>query len=195
MIKERRLALGLSQAELGALVGMQPRQIRRYEAGEVQPSLAGAKLLADALNITLDELVGDGQVDLSGAWWSAWQGLESSIQLQRVLLIHRGRKVEINTPPADPGAPDALPWHGELTLLDVGALGWYALRGTHHGVLSVTVQDQNLVGYWITATGFRPGPSGFIALARTGESAIGLVETARDKGPTRWEAINPHETQ
>lgn len=187
VIKDRRMAMGLSQAELGAKAGMEPRQIRRYEAGDAQPSLTGAKALADALNITLDELVGDEQLDLSGAWWSAWQGVEADYQLQQVLLLHRGRKVEINTPPAPPGETNALPWHGELTLLETEAFGWYVLEHSHRGVISLKLDTDSLLGYWVTAKRLRPGPSGYLALARTGSIAQQLVEDARRKSRTRWD--------
>lgn len=184
------MAMGLSQAELGAKVGMDARQIRRYEAADVQPSLAGAKLLADALNITLDELVGDDHLDLSGEWWSAWQGLDTDTLLQRVLLVHRGRKVEINTPPAAPDVTHRLPWHGELTVLEGGALGWYVLQDSHRGVINLTLKDSDLLGHWVTAKGLRPGPSGFIALAREPNNAQNLVESERQQSRTRWEAID-----
>lgn len=189
MIKERRMAMGLSQAELAAKVGTDARLIRRYEAGDGQPSLAVANLLADALNITLDELVKGDHLDLSGEWWSAWQGLETDTLLQQVLILHRGRKAEINTPPAASGGTDALPWNGELTILDDRAFGWYILD-RHRGVLNLRLSNDQLLGHWMTATGFRPGPSGFIALARTSDEAQQLVETERQHSRTRWEAIN-----
>lgn len=190
VIKERRTAMGLSQAELGALVGTDARQIRRYEAGDVQPSLAGARHLAKALNITLDELVGDGQLDLSGEWWSAWQGLETDTVLQRVLLVHRGRKAEINTPPAAPDVTHRQPWHGELTIVEGGALGWYVLQDKHRGVLTLTISNDHLLCHWMTAKGLRFGPSGFIALARTSDQAQNLVETERQHSRSRWESID-----
>lgn len=189
-MKQRRMAMGLSQAELGAMVGADARRIRRYEAGEVQPSLAGAIHLAKALNITLDELIGDEQLDLSGEWWSAWQGIESETLLQRVLLVHRGRKAEINTPPAAPDVTHRLPWHGELTIHDGGALGWYNLQDKHRGVLTLTTTDDHLLGHWMTARGLRFGPSGFIAFARTSDQAQNLVETERQHSRSRWESID-----
>jgi transcriptional regulator with XRE-family HTH domain len=38
-MRRRRIEQGLSQADLAAAVGLDKRRIRRYEAGEAQPSL------------------------------------------------------------------------------------------------------------------------------------------------------------
>ena len=46
VMRDRRAALGLSQADLAAAVGLDKRQIRRYEAGEAQPTLVVAKAIA-----------------------------------------------------------------------------------------------------------------------------------------------------
>ena len=54
-----RKALGLSQGELAALIGHeQQTSLSRWEVGGGTPSLPAAIALADALGISLDELVG-----------------------------------------------------------------------------------------------------------------------------------------
>src|SRR3954470_4367984 len=99
VMRQRRNELGLSQADLAAQVGTDSRQIRRYEAGETQPTLPVAKAIARALGISLDELGGERRspplataialalgisldelaggeprrVDLTGHWWASWQ--------------------------------------------------------------------------------------------------------------------------
>src|SRR5664279_5777409 len=76
VIKSRRAALRLSQADLAQRAGVDRRQIRRYESGETQPNLGVARALAHALGISIDELAGDEptrRVDLSGEWWACWQ--------------------------------------------------------------------------------------------------------------------------
>src|SRR3954468_11359043 len=75
VMRRRRIEQGLSQADLAAAVGLDKRQIRRYEAGEAQPSLGAAQAIAEALGISLDELAAgeSRQIALSGAWWAAWQ--------------------------------------------------------------------------------------------------------------------------
>ena len=74
VIRERRSELGMSQADLAAKVGVDRRQIRRYESGETQPTLPVAKAIALALGISIDELAGDEthRVNLSGDWWACW---------------------------------------------------------------------------------------------------------------------------
>jgi transcriptional regulator with XRE-family HTH domain len=57
-IKELRAAANLSQAALAALVGVSPRQISRYESGGQQPTLAVAGRIADALDCSVDGLMG-----------------------------------------------------------------------------------------------------------------------------------------
>jgi DNA-binding XRE family transcriptional regulator len=52
-----RLRAGLSQAELGALCGMQQPHISRYESGRHEPGVFQAAALAKALGVSLDTLV------------------------------------------------------------------------------------------------------------------------------------------
>ena len=69
VIKRRRSELGLSQAELAAKVGVDRRQIRRYESGDTQPTLAVARAIANAIGVSIDELAGEDiahRVDLAG---------------------------------------------------------------------------------------------------------------------------------
>ena len=48
----------MSQADLAAAAGVSLRQIGRYETGDQQPVLGVALSLADALGMTVNELVG-----------------------------------------------------------------------------------------------------------------------------------------
>jgi transcriptional regulator with XRE-family HTH domain len=52
----------LSQAELGKLSGINGDIIGKYERDEMKPSIETAKKLADALDVTLDYLVADGEL-------------------------------------------------------------------------------------------------------------------------------------
>ena len=51
-IRQRRAELNMWRSELAAKVGVDRRQIRRYESGEPQPTLPIAKAIASALGIT-----------------------------------------------------------------------------------------------------------------------------------------------
>src|SRR5262245_37816573 len=101
LIKSRRAELGLTQAELAAQAGVDKRQIRRYEAGEVQPTLSVAAAIARALNLSLDELAGETgprRVDLAGDWWASWQTSKDGVEVitaQEVRLTQRAELIEV----------------------------------------------------------------------------------------------------
>lgn len=57
-LKKRREEYELSQEELAKKVGIDRATISRYEAGYKVPSLYTTVAIADALNISVDELVG-----------------------------------------------------------------------------------------------------------------------------------------
>src|SRR5436305_10123775 len=95
VLRRRRAELGISQAELAAAAGVDRRQIRRYEAGEQQPSLAVAVAIARALEISVGELAGEPahRVDLTGEWWAGWQVDREgapSVGAQQVSIRQRG---------------------------------------------------------------------------------------------------------
>ncbi|MGH8918666.1 MAG: helix-turn-helix transcriptional regulator [Actinomycetes bacterium] len=132
VIRRRRAELDMSQGDLATKVGVDRRQIRRYESGETQPTLPVAKAVARALGITIDELAGDEthRVELTGDWWACWQTWKDGVEVlnpHQVQLNQRGNTIEIvaitrGTPLADGGYQ----WRGELRLWDNEILmGWY----------------------------------------------------------------------
>jgi transcriptional regulator with XRE-family HTH domain len=52
----------LSQAELGKFAGINGDIVGKYERDKMKPSIETAKKLADALDVSLDYLVGDGDM-------------------------------------------------------------------------------------------------------------------------------------
>ena len=56
-LKQKRIERGLTQEQLGRLVGVSYRTIYQYEAGRREPSLKILRALAIALNCTIDEIV------------------------------------------------------------------------------------------------------------------------------------------
>lgn len=58
-IKALRQKKGLTQKQLGDLCGMADSAIRRYENGRANPKLQTLRKIAEALNVTLSELVVD----------------------------------------------------------------------------------------------------------------------------------------
>lgn len=58
ILRKTREDKGLSQADLAEKAGMQPSAISHFEAGRRSPSFDNLKRLADALNVTIDFLLG-----------------------------------------------------------------------------------------------------------------------------------------
>ena len=99
-------------------MGVHPRQLRRYEADEQQPTLAVAVRIAEALGASLDELAGL-RTGLEGRWWAAWQLAGGSIATLPLTLRRRGGAIELE-------ALERRVWRGELLVWDDGVLtGWY----------------------------------------------------------------------
>jgi len=61
-ITQERKAKGLTRDELAAQVGTSGAIIGRYERGEITPSVEVAAKIADALDVSLDYLVGNTTV-------------------------------------------------------------------------------------------------------------------------------------
>lgn len=61
-IHDRREQLGLTQEQLGELIGKDQKQVWRYEAGKQIPSAETLVQLARALETTTDYLVGESDV-------------------------------------------------------------------------------------------------------------------------------------
>lgn len=194
VMREQRTALGLSQAELAERVGVDKRQIRRYEAGEAQPSLSVAKAIANALNITIDELAGEEtrRVDLAGNWWACWQSWkdgEETINPHEIHMRQQGDKLLVTA--VTRGTPiegGGYLWEGELRLWDNEVLmGWYvstegAIRskGTMYFVLHP--HGINMVGRWVGMSYDGPVISGWGAIARTEDEVIKLMDQLRTEG-------------
>ncbi|HEV2355510.1 MAG TPA: helix-turn-helix transcriptional regulator [Puia sp.] len=60
IIAELRDKKGLSQVDLADKSGVSRVMIGKYERGEAAPSIDAAKKIADALDVSLDHLVGEG---------------------------------------------------------------------------------------------------------------------------------------
>lgn len=58
-IRKIRLERGLTQKQLGELCGIADSNIRKYELGTQNPKLQTLRKIAEALNVTLSELVVD----------------------------------------------------------------------------------------------------------------------------------------
>lgn len=64
---------GISQAELGKMIGTSGDVIGRYERGDISPSIEAVAKIADALEVSVDYLIGKTRMELDK---SALQRLE-----------------------------------------------------------------------------------------------------------------------
>ncbi|RVX45456.1 helix-turn-helix protein [Nonomuraea polychroma] len=202
IIRQRRGEQGMSQADLAARVGVDKRQIRRYETGDTQPTLSVAKAIARALGITLDQLAGEEthRIDLSGEWWASWQTSmqgEEVITAQQVLLRQQGELILIETITRGIDVEEGgYMWRGELRLWDNEILmGWYAAadgavrsKGTMYFVLHP--HGVSLKGRWVGLSYDGEIMTGWGAMGKTEADARALIAELK-QDPAAAEALEP----
>ena len=188
VMRDRRAALSLSQADLAAAVGLDKRQIRRYEVGEAQPTLPVAKAIAQALEITIDELAGIGEqrLRITGDWWAAWQTSKDGEPVQTcqpIRITQRGRDLDIRAVERGLAVEDGgYLWRGQLRLWDNEILmGGYAaddsaIRSKGTLYLVVHQHGQQMQGRWVGLSYDGALQTGFAAIARTQDAASQLLE-------------------
>jgi transcriptional regulator with XRE-family HTH domain len=186
VLRRRRIELGMSQAELADAVGVDKRQIRRYEAGEQQPVISVAIAIADALNISIAQLVGkvDHDLDLSGRWWAAWQTWKDGkprIDTHPLEVYQRGELLQLDADRAVPLEEGSYRWRGELRLWDNEALmGWYhstdaAVRSKGTMYLALHPHGTHAWGRWVGMSYDGPVVTGYGAIARKEDQVHKLV--------------------
>jgi transcriptional regulator with XRE-family HTH domain len=194
IIRQRRAELNMSQAELAAKVGVDKRQIRRYESGETQPTLPVAKAIAQALAISVDELAGEQshRVDLTGRWWASWQTSRSGaekIATQEVEIKQQGSTMQIATVTRGLSVEEGgYHWSGELRLWDNEILmGWYAAndgsirsKGTMYFV--VHPHGLNMSGRWVGLGYDDQIMTGFASMAHSREESEGAMRRLVSSG-------------
>jgi transcriptional regulator with XRE-family HTH domain len=167
VIRRRSRALGLTQRALAELVGVDVRQVRRYESGEQQPVLAVAVRLAAALGVSLDELAGVAGPSVDGDWWAARQVRIDEHDVTVTLpvrLTQRGSAIELEALEGGRGA-----WRGELRLWSGATLtGWYAGADERsRGTMLLVLRDEVAEGRWVGVSAEGAIVTGHAALART----------------------------
>lgn len=195
IIKLRRGELGLSQTDLAVKAGVDKRQIRRYEAGETQPTLSVAATIARALGLSLDELAGEAptkRADLSGEWWACWQSWkdgEETLNPQHVLLRQRADMIEISSVTRGTTVEDGgYNWQGELRLWDNEALmGWYvandgAVRSKGTMYFAIHRHGTRLFGRWVGLSYDGPVVTGWATMARNQDESSSLMDELRSTG-------------
>ena len=106
-LKDRRKALGWSQAELSQLMNVSQSLVSNWESGTRTPALDDAARLADVLGCSIDELV-EGREP-------PWEGEEGElVALYRACTPDRRRTVmAVARDAADASAGDAASARGE----------------------------------------------------------------------------------
>lgn len=200
VIRQRRQELGLSQTELAQRAGTDARAIRRYEAGEIQPSLAAAKAIANALAISLDVLVGGAPTsEILGTWWMSWRPTHYTFVpgpvTEAVEIRHRGLDLEL-VPKLSSINRVVFPegWRVELRVAgEAGYLGWYAAGGIH-GALTLERLGDELAGGWTSVPRDRQGGLGYLTLARDVDASIAALKrfaAAKDSDALRTSPGSP----
>lgn len=194
VIKARRSALGLSQAELAKTAGVSVRQLARYEAGEQQPVLSAAAALADALGISLAQLAGQisHDLDLSGQWWAGWQTWKDGVEridTHPLEVNQRGEVMYLDAERAVSIEEGSYAWRGEFRLWDNEALmGWYrsvdgAVRSKGVMYLALHAHGTHAWGRWVGQSYDGLVISGWGAMARTQTRAHDIVRDLIDNQP------------
>ena len=192
VLRSRRVALGLSQAQLAQRARVSPRQLARYEAGEQQPVLSAAVALAEALGISLTQLAGQVsfELDLSGPWWAAWQTWKDGVPRidTHPLEIHQsGEVLQLDADRAVPVEEGSYRWQGELRLWDNEALiGWYhstdaAVRSKGTLYLSLSPHGDCAWGRWVGMSYDGLVVTGLGSIARTEELAAQAIKEHLDQ--------------
>jgi len=196
VIRRRRSELAMSQSDLATKVGVDRRQIRRYEAGETQPTLSVAKMIARALGITIDELAGDEmrRVDLTGDWWACWQSWHKGREVvnpHEARLTQRGDIVEIvAVTRGTPLGGGGYLWRGEMRVWDNEILmGWYtadegAVRSKGTLYFHLHQHGEHATGRWVGLSYDGPIVTGWSALARSEDEVVRLMDSLRTEKRT-----------
>ena len=183
-IRVNRIKLGLTQAQLAREIGVDTRQINRYETGETEPTLAIARRLADKLRITMDELAG-GLSPLNGIWHAAWQNLSpdaanNTLYTGAVELAQQGHHLKIQ--PLRGRGPTIveeteLVWSAEVFVDGDTLLGGYRIDTPafrSRGLLNLTHHDTTIIGTWVRVA-LTGSTTGKLVLARNLDTALNHV--------------------
>ena len=195
IIRERRAELNMSQSELAAKVGVDKRQIRRYESGETQPTLPVAKAIASALGISIDELAGEDthRINLTGNWWACWQTWKDGTEVinsHEISIQQQGDKLAVvgTTRGTQSFEEGGYIWEGELRLWDNEILmGWYvategAVRSKGTMYFVIHQHGVNMTGRWVGLSYDGPIITGWGAIAKSESEVLALMSQLKEEG-------------
>lgn len=183
VIRRRREQQNLTQSDLATMVGVDVRQIRRYESAGSDPPFSKLQLIADALGLPLAELLGEpNETALDGRWFACWQNFrddwtEIPPQLVDMNVRVRGEKVSFQGPSPFRGIPGY--WKGDLALWDGDLTGYYETDNptrASKGSLYFVPSAPSWIGRWVGLSHNGPLSTGLVALAREGSEARKVLD-------------------
>ncbi|MBO0856284.1 MAG: helix-turn-helix transcriptional regulator [Nocardia sp.] len=203
VIRQRRKVLGLSQARLAGLVGVDQKAVSRWESGESEPKASELAPLSDHLEVSLSTLVGRAKqgLDFAGDWWYSGQAYGDSGERLDTLALRieqDGAWLRLAGARARSVEDGSYAWTGEARLYDSEALmGYYvaadgSVRSKGTLYLDLHPHGQMMRGMWTGQSYTAPVVYGFCAVARERAVAELLVGdmAGRDGHLTAWPTLN-----
>jgi molybdate-binding protein/DNA-binding XRE family transcriptional regulator len=105
-VRERRTAVGLTQAELAERAGISRTAVTAIEGGRLVPSVAAALAIAEALGATVEALFGRGGVGAEEELW-AWEPRDTPARFWRAEVAGRRLRYPAGSTPMFTPLPDA----------------------------------------------------------------------------------------
>lgn len=180
----RRTAIGMSKAALARALGVDPKQISRWEGGTTPPAEMLPNL-AKALNFSVAELMGltPTGLDLSGEWYAVWDTTRDGVRTLNRHELHANHLGEFVYMSAD-GDYD---WLADLRLRGSTLTGSYQAVAEHRnecGALHLTLDHHGVyaIGHWIGSWADGIGGSGFGVIARDPEVSDRQMKKLLDQG-------------
>ncbi len=187
-IRDRRTVIGLSKAALARAIGVDVRQMTRWESGETSISAQMALNVARALGVGVGTLLGEVPLglDLSGAWFAAWESTRASenyVNTHELTATHSGEYAYLDAVPSEgTGYVSDYAWRADLRVMEESLVGTYraiADRRRERGALYFVLSRAGdaAIGHW--AGQWQDGilGTGYGALARTPERARRLLDS------------------
>jgi transcriptional regulator with XRE-family HTH domain len=79
---------GISQAELGKIIGTSGDVIGRYERGDISPSIEAVIKIADALEVSIDYLIGKTKMELDKDTIRRFEDISSLSQENKSFVLN-----------------------------------------------------------------------------------------------------------
>lgn len=79
---------GISQADLGKMIGTSGDVIGRYERGDITPSIEAVSKIADALEVSVDYLIGKTKMELDKDTLRRFEDISSLSQENKNFVLN-----------------------------------------------------------------------------------------------------------